>query len=454
MKRYVITSGIIIISLSIFACSGNSDAPVVTGMTDAEKVAADAAALQITYSGSDSANSITGDIALPATGANGSTITWTSDTPGVIANDGTVTRPLPDSGGDITVVLTATVQNGKQAKSVTYTLTVKQYFMMYTVFVPNNTSNSVAEYTIAADGSLNLLSTITVSRPDSVGGSPNGKFIYIGSVMVGNLLQYSIDANGSLSPLATPQAWAGGNDMVIDPTGSYGYVINAYMGQLYQYNVGLDGNLTLMSPVSTISIGVGLTEIAIDPTGKYVYTSSGNGVDQFAISADGSLVAMTPASVAAGIYPSGVAVDPTGKYLYASSQNSHYVSQYTIGVNGSLTPMAVPTVATGTNPMSVAVDPSGKYLYVANWGSGDISQYTIGANGSLTPMGVATVAAGTKPLDLVVDPTGRYLYVVNTGSGDISQYTIGATGGLTPMATATVAAGTSPNSIAINGYLK
>lgn len=50
----------------------------------------------------------TGDLTLPASG-QGLTITWTSGTPAVIANDGTVTRPLKDDGNAM-VILTATVE--------------------------------------------------------------------------------------------------------------------------------------------------------------------------------------------------------------------------------------------------------------------------------------------------------------------------------------------------------
>jgi putative cell wall-binding protein len=54
---------------------------------------------------------VTASLALPATGASGSAITWTSSAPGVIAADGTVTRPAAGEP-DAVVTLTPTAERG------------------------------------------------------------------------------------------------------------------------------------------------------------------------------------------------------------------------------------------------------------------------------------------------------------------------------------------------------
>jgi DUF1680 family protein len=62
-------------------------------------------------------------LALPAVGSKGSTISWSSDTPSVIAADGTVTPP--SNGDDAVVTLTASVRYaGGPAVSRTFTVTV------------------------------------------------------------------------------------------------------------------------------------------------------------------------------------------------------------------------------------------------------------------------------------------------------------------------------------------
>ncbi|NOU74682.1 hypothetical protein GC098_25385 [Paenibacillus sp. LMG 31458] len=95
-------------------------------LTDAQEVAADKALLTITFSGTDTANSVTQPLTLPLSGPNGSTITWVSSNTSVISNDGkTVQRPSAGSG-DASVVLTAILTNGSSSEFKTFTLTVKQ----------------------------------------------------------------------------------------------------------------------------------------------------------------------------------------------------------------------------------------------------------------------------------------------------------------------------------------
>ena len=92
------------------------------GLSDTESVAAAKTALVITYAQGDSATSVTQDMTLPATGASGTTISWTSSDTTVIANDGAVTRPAADA----TVTLTATITKNEASDTKTFTLTVKK----------------------------------------------------------------------------------------------------------------------------------------------------------------------------------------------------------------------------------------------------------------------------------------------------------------------------------------
>ncbi|PWK10219.1 immunoglobulin-like domain-containing protein [Tumebacillus permanentifrigoris] len=92
--------------------------------TDAEAVSVAKAALDVTYGGGDSATGVTQNVTLSPTGADGTTVTWASDMPGVIATDGTVIRPAYLSG-DKTVTLTATISKNGTSDTKSFTLTVK-----------------------------------------------------------------------------------------------------------------------------------------------------------------------------------------------------------------------------------------------------------------------------------------------------------------------------------------
>ncbi|MBO9609984.1 MAG: hypothetical protein J7639_28765, partial [Paenibacillaceae bacterium] len=83
----------------------------------------DKEALDIGYASGDSAVSVTQNVNLASSGAHGTTITWSSSNPSVIAADGTVTRPALNAG-DANVTLTATISKGTASDTKTFTLTV------------------------------------------------------------------------------------------------------------------------------------------------------------------------------------------------------------------------------------------------------------------------------------------------------------------------------------------
>ena len=77
--------------------------------------------LAIGYSGTDTAMSVTGDVTLPTTGANGVSISWMSSDTSIISESGTVTRP---NDMDTDVILTATLTKNAAMGTKKFTLTV------------------------------------------------------------------------------------------------------------------------------------------------------------------------------------------------------------------------------------------------------------------------------------------------------------------------------------------
>ena len=65
---------------------------------------------------------------------------------------------------------------------------------------------------------------------------------------------------------------------------------------------------------------------------------------------------------------------------------ANVVWQYTQGANGALVAMSTASVSAGVGPTSIAVDPAAKYAYVSNSSDNTVSLYTIGSDGSLSPM--------------------------------------------------------------------
>ena len=99
---------------------------------------------------------------LPSLGTNGSIITWTSDTPAVVSNDGqTIVRPL-DASGNATVIMTATITKGASSDTKAFTLTVLTIGADFTYAV----SGGVARIT----GYTGQGGNITI--PSTLGGYP------------------------------------------------------------------------------------------------------------------------------------------------------------------------------------------------------------------------------------------------------------------------------------------
>jgi hypothetical protein len=94
-------------------------------LTDAQKVAADKATLQIVFTGTDTAASVTSKLTLPAVGVNGSTIVWYSSNTAIIADNGTVIRPAAGTG-DKTVTLSAVIISNAYVETKAFTVNVKQ----------------------------------------------------------------------------------------------------------------------------------------------------------------------------------------------------------------------------------------------------------------------------------------------------------------------------------------
>lgn len=131
MKKRWITGSVLLFLVWGYGCfsvGGGANDSGNTPLTDTEAVAADVASTEITFSGGDTVDSVTGNLILPETGSNGSTITWTSNQTQIIANDGTVTQPPYGTGGfeatGVAVTLTAEVLKNGVIDTKVFYLTV------------------------------------------------------------------------------------------------------------------------------------------------------------------------------------------------------------------------------------------------------------------------------------------------------------------------------------------
>jgi 6-phosphogluconolactonase (cycloisomerase 2 family) len=324
-------------------------------------------------------------------------------------DDNTVSQYVLGSAGSLTPLSAPAVPAGQHPFSISVEPTGEY------VYVSNWGSSSVSQYRIGSDGTLSVIGSDIPS-----GASPNAvtidhadRFAYVANLGDNTVSQYKIGLDGVLIPLPTPKVASGAAPaaLVVDPTNRFAYEAdlgaNSYIpppgpSTISQYSIGADGSLTPMS-VPTVVTGNGPNALVIDPTGKYLYVANlgDNTIGQYTITTGGSLTPMTAATVPSGTKPVGITVDPSGHFVYVANAVDGTISQYAIdplsGGLAAMTPAAVPAGG-GTSAVSgVTVDPTGKYLYATIRGAATISQFNIGAGGALTPMTNPTVTSGLHP---------------------------------------------------------
>lgn len=293
------------------------------------------------------------------------------------------------------------------------------------------------------------------SNPVAEVPSPNGQYLYVANEGSNNVAQFTIGTNGQLvagktytTPGSEPVSLA------INSAGTYLFVLDYYgpgfsdttpgPGGLVVYPINSDG--TLGTPVSGggssfTSVQCFPAGVAVTADGKYAYVTNTNSVvvttsapststppatpatcptqgtiSGFAIGASGALTPATGSPYAAGTTPTGIAIDPTSRFVYATDSIQNQLIVYDIQGGGSLLPLNNGPFTTGTFPVDVAIDPRGKYLYVSNYNGTDVSEFSISqGNGAPSGLASATSSYTTKapnPTCLVVDPAlGHYLYI-------------------------------------------
>ena len=173
--------------------------------------------------------------------------------------------------------------------------------------------------------------------------------------------------------------------------------------------------------------------VMFDPSGKHAYAlqPAQKVISQFSVNADGSLTALSPASVSAGNYPWYAVIVQTGAgtFLYVTSQN--VVLQYKLNADGTLAPLSPSSVPiTGAAPQAIVVDPSNKFIYVADsGGNGGVDEFKINADGTLTSIGMLSPGYLSQ---IVVSRDGKWMFANgNLSGGYLNVIKVNADGTLT-----------------------
>lgn len=324
----------------------------------------------------------------------------------------------------------------------------------------NNGQGQVSSYHVESQtGTLVEVTGSPVSsqgaNPVAEASSPDGNFLYVANEGSNSIAEFSIGSNGQLSfgkSYTTPGLEP--VSLAVNSTGTFLFVLDYYgpgfsdaspgPGGLVVYPINADG--TLGTPVS--SGGSSFTSVqcfpggvAVSANGQYAYVTNTNSVvvttsapttstppatpagcpaqgtiSGFSIASSGALTPLTGSPYAAGTTPTGIAIDPTSRFVYATDSVQNQLIVYDIQGNGTLLPLTNGPFSTGTFPVDVTVDPRGKYLYVSDFNGESVDEFSISqATGAPSSLATTTANYSTKapnPTCLVVEPAfGHFLYV-------------------------------------------
>jgi DNA-binding beta-propeller fold protein YncE len=291
------------------------------------------------------------------------------------------------------------------------------------IYVSNGGDGTVSQYTVGAGGALSPMNPATIvnpgmkalgTAPSAATVDPSGHFAYVANWGDDTVSQFSIGSGGQLTPL-TPATVATGKapvSITVDSSGHYAYVANSgqsgvqTVGTVTEYSIGADGTLTPLNPASVSAAGTFPLAITIDRDGTSAFIMSDcNGgplctgsIAQFALGSDGVLSA-TGAATNTGnhIFPTNMVIDEAGTHAYVLTDvmgvdtGSGELWQFGVGTSGALAADSPPMLS--SSQVLLAQSLVGSSLFVLTWnyvvpsgaiGGGGIARYTIGTGGLLT----------------------------------------------------------------------
>jgi len=224
----------------------------------------------------------------------------------------------------------------------------------------------------------------------------------------GNIVGFTLDTNGHLTPLAGSIRWLDADIPDNDP-------------------------FFLNSPAQ-----VGFTPLG-DKLVVTVKEATSGSVDPeiivFAVDGDG-LPSPTPVTNKTHV-PFGFVFDNLDNLLVAEPFGPNTspvggqgaVSSYRIAADGSLVPISESepggqTVNEQTATCWIAITTNTRFAYTTNNGANTISSYKVGPDGSLILIAAIAAETGFAPVDLAITPNNQYLYNVNTLAGTVSMFKI------------------------------
>ncbi|HMA96620.1 MAG TPA: beta-propeller fold lactonase family protein, partial [Polyangiaceae bacterium] len=344
--------------------------------------------------------------------------------------DGTVSQYRVGVDGSLTP-LGSPINAGVGLRSITLSASGTSAYAL--------TGSGLMRLTVGADGALTEPAVlVTGGTLSSLALHPTRDFAYLTDSAAKKVTRYILA--GSPTNASAPVAVDTGLDpvsVVLDAEGGFAFVVNKGDNNISQYSVNADGTLAPVAAAPAIAVGAQPVSLALDPLGRYAYVvNSGSGTISQHKLVNGVMSA-TGTMIPTEAGPSSILLDPIGKYAYVANVAGNSVSQFAINADGTLAANAPSRVPAQVNPVSLAMvtgkkftERFGKFAYVAN-GDDLIWRFRISDPGGALTDSMSVNVANMGPYSIAVHPSGRFAYVANSSDDSVSQYAVGSAGELT-----------------------
>lgn len=313
------------------------------------------------------------------------------------------------------------------------------------LYVLNAGDETISEMKIESDGSVTKLSNPLVSTgyyPRAMIMDRSHRGLYVANWGEDTISQFHIGTDGKLTEVATKiSTGAGLQNLTVSPDGRFLYAMSMSDG-INQFSIASDGSLAL---VATTPMTDSPVSMEFSKSGRYAYVVSMGITDitQFAVNSDGTLSALSPATVPSAGCPSGPLTTTQSVFgqenLYVLSCGTDQIEVYGISNVGTLTSKQV--ISTGAWPVALTAMDSN--IYVVNLGDSNVSGFSIGANGTLQSLS-QTAYAGQQPENMVVESSGQFAYTVDFVGDQLFQLSRDRNGQVTSSDRAPVTTGSAP----------
>ncbi|QKS00560.1 beta-propeller fold lactonase family protein [Sphingomonas sp. CL5.1] len=244
-----------------------------------------------------------------------------------------------------------------------------------------SSSPQLATFRVEEDGTLTpagaplaLPRSIT---PVTMAISRDGRDLYLGmgrgpaGFFFGRIAHFRIDDQGLPVPQKAPVSLGrrldGAAQPIISPDGKSLYVASVLAKAVIRLEIRPDGSLS--KPVERrISSGVFPITPGISPDGRYLYVANeqSKSIAGFRIGADGSLSELAGSPYPTGKIPHNPVFSADGRFVYFANTFSDSITGYEIQANGDLVPVPGSPFVTLPGPAALARSTGGEWLYLVS----------------------------------------------------------------------------------------